>query len=98
MIFAFGMSGTMAGFFFDDLIPPEFLRIIIFITPIYILLLVINSRQTINRLAVVIGGSICPFLYVALGSWSVLAAGLIGGTMAMGLFSHFKQRKASDAL
>ena len=98
MIFVFGMSGTMAGFFFDDLIPPEFLRIIIFITPIYILLLVINSRQTINRLAVVIGGSICPFLYVALGSWSVLAAGLIGGTMAMGLFIHFQQRKASDAL
>ena len=98
MIFVFGMSGTMAGFFFDDLIPPEFLRIIIFITPIYILLLVINSRQTINRLAVVIGGSICPFLYVALGSWSVLAAGLIGGTTAMGLFTHFQKRKASDAL
>ena len=98
MIFVFGMTGTVAGFFFDDLIPPEFLRIIIFITPIYILMLVINSRQTINRLAVVIGGSLCPFFYLVLGSWSVLAAGLIGGTLAMGLFTYHQRRNANDAL
>ena len=98
MIFVFGMTGTVAGFFFDDLIPPEILRIIIFITPIYILMLVINSRQTINRLAVVIGGSLCPFFYLVLGSWSVLAAGLIGGTLAMGLFTYHQRRNANDAL
>ena len=28
----------------------------------------------------------------------VLAAGLIGGTIAMGLFNYFQKRKASDAL
>ncbi len=98
MIFVFGMIGTVAGFFFDNLIPPEFLRIIIFITPIYILLLVMNSRQTINRLAVVIGGSLCPFFYVYMGSWSVLVAGLIGGTIAMGLFTYIQRRNCNDAV
>ncbi len=98
MIFFFGMSGTVAGFFFDNLIPPDFLRIIIFITPIYILLLVINSRQTMNRLAVVIGGSLCPFFYIVIGSWSVLAAGLIGGTMAMGLFTYFQRKNSNDVV
>ena len=98
MIFVFGMTGTVAGFFFDDLTPPEILRFIISITPIYILMLVINSRQTINRLAVVIGGSLCPFFYLVLGRWSVLAAGLIGGTLAMGLFTYHQRRNANDAL
>jgi len=92
-IFTFGMTGTIAGFFFDEFIPPELLRVIIFVTPIYILLLVINARQTVNRLAVVIGGSLCPFLYAVLGSWSVLVSGLIGGSLATLLFAHHQRRR-----
>jgi predicted branched-subunit amino acid permease len=95
-IFVFAMSGTVCGFFFDDWIPPDLLRIIIFVTPIYILLLVLNSRQTINRLAVISGAFICPFLYPFLGSWSVLVAGVLGGTLALLLYRYHMNRRQAD--
>ena len=48
-IFAFGMTGTTIGYFLNDVMPPEILRLVIFITPIYILLLLMNAN---NQLAV----------------------------------------------
>ena len=97
-IFSFGMTGTIAGFFFDDLIPPALLRIIIFVTPIYILLLVINARHTLNKIAVVIGGSLCPFFYLVFGSWSVLVSGLVGGSLATLLYNYNLRRESNGGL
>ncbi|NBR39270.1 MAG: branched-chain amino acid ABC transporter permease, partial [Alphaproteobacteria bacterium] len=90
-IFSFGMTGTTIGFFFDDLIPPEILRIVIFVTPIYILLLIINARQTVNRIALVIGASLCPLLYFWIGNWSVLVSGLVGGTLAILIYHRLSR-------
>ena len=90
-IFAFGMTGTTIGFFFDDLIPPEILRIVIFVTPIYILLLIINARQTVNRIALVIGASLCPLFYLWIGNWSVLVSGLVGGTLAILIYHRLSR-------
>ena len=82
-IFVFGISGTALGFYLDEMMPPELVRIIIFMTPLYILLLVINAKQTINRLSVVIGGVLSPLFYPFVGSWCILYAGIIGGVAGL---------------
>jgi predicted branched-subunit amino acid permease len=85
-IFTFAMIGTLTGFYIADWIPPDILRLVIFVTPLYILLLVMNARHTINRLAAVIGGTICPLIYPLTADWSILIAGVIGGSIAMVIF------------
>ena len=82
-LFAFGMFGTVFGYFLPDMVPPDLLQIIIFITPIYIFLLIATARQKANRLAVLFGGLLCPLLYPMAGEWSILLAGMIGGTLAI---------------
>ena len=59
------------------------LQIIIFITPIYIFLLIVTARQKVNRLAVLFGGVLCPLLYPMAGEWSILLTGIIGSTLAI---------------
>ena len=85
-IFAFGMAGTSIGYFLNDVMPPEILRLVIFVTPIYILLLLMNAQQTVNRMAAALGGAVCPFLYLVAGDWAILLSGIIGGTAALALF------------
>ena len=87
-IFAFGIFGTVLGFFLIDLLPPELLRIVIFVTPIYILLLIANARQKANRLAVVLGGTLSPLFFPFVGEWAILLAGVIGGSLAS-LYGRF---------
>ena len=87
-IFTFGILGTVMGFFLTDLLPPELLRVVIFVTPIYILLLIMNARQKANRLAVIFGGALSPIFFPFVGEWAILLAGLIGGTLAS-LYGRF---------
>ena len=90
-IFTFGILGTVMGFFLTDLLPPELLRVVIFVTPIYILLLITNARQKANRLAVVFGGVLSPLFFPFVGEWAILLAGFIGGTLAS-LYGRFIAR------
>ena len=83
IVFVCGMAGTMTGYFLDDLLPPHLLRLVIYITPLYILLLLVNARQTINRLAGFFGAALSPFLYILVGDWAILVAGFAGGTAAL---------------
>ena len=87
-IFSFGIFGTVFGFFLSDLLPPDLLRVVIFVTPIYILLLIMNARQKANRLAVVFGGALSPLFFPFAGEWAILLAGLIGGSLAS-LYARF---------
>ena len=87
-IFTFGILGTVFGFFLSDLFPADILRVVIFITPIYILLLIINARQKANRLAVLIGGVLSPIFFPFAGEWAILLAGVIGGSLAS-LYSRY---------
>ncbi len=80
-IYAFAVMGTIIGFYLDNFIPEHVLRIVIFVTPLYLLMVIINAKQTTNKLAVVIGGTLCPLLYPFTGDWAILYAGFIGGTL-----------------
>ena len=87
-IFAFGILGTVLGYFLSDLIRPEILRIVIFVTPIYIMLMIINARQKANRLAVIFGGALSPVFFPFAGEWAILLSGVVGGSIAS-LYSHY---------
>ena len=83
-LFASGMLGTVFGYFLPDMVPSNLLQIIIFITPIYIFLLITTARQKANRLAVALGGTLCPVFYPLAGEWCIFLAGVVGGTLAIG--------------
>ena len=83
-LYASGMLGTVFGYFLPDMVPPDLLQIIIFITPIYIFLLIATARQKANCLAVAFGGILCPVFYPVAEEWSILLAGVLGGTLAIG--------------
>ena len=87
-IFTFGILGTILGFFLSDFLPPEVLRVVIFVTPIYILLLMMSAGQKANRLAVLIGGALSPFFFPFVGEWAILLAGIIGGSLAS-FYGHY---------
>lgn len=84
-IYVFGLSGTIVGYFIDNFANTEALRAIIFMTPLYILLLVFSSRDNINRFSVVLGGTIAPAIYPFFLEWSVLISGFVGGSIAFSL-------------
>ena len=97
-LYASGMLGTVFGYFLPDMVPPDLLQIIIFITPIYIFLLIATARQKANCLAVAFGGILCPILYPVAGEWSILLAGFMGGTLAIVYARfiakwHFEERR-----
>jgi predicted branched-subunit amino acid permease len=87
-IFTFGIGGTILGYFLSDFLTPDLLRFVIFITPIYIMLMIINARQKANRLAVVIGGCLSPVFFPFAGEWAILLAGVVGGSLAS-LYSRY---------
>ena len=90
-IYMFGMTGTLIGFYIGDIISNEILRILIFITPLYILLLVVNSKETFNKIAVYLGGLIVIIFYPIAGTWSILISGIFGGSLAL-LFTYKLKR------
>ena len=84
-IYVFGLTGTILGYFIDHFVTAEVLRVITFMTPLYILLLVISSKDSLNRLAVSLGGIIIPIIYPVFFDWSILIGGVAGGTLAFSL-------------
>lgn len=84
-IYVFGLSGTLVGYFIDHFVKTEVLRVITFMTPLYILLLVISSQDNLNRYSVILGGAVVPIMYPIVFELSILIGGLIGGSIAFGL-------------
>ena len=83
VLFLLAMCGTLTGFFMDNFIPKEIRPFIIFITPIYILLLLVNAKHKLNRLAGAIGGVCCPLLYPFFQDWAIFIAGFGGAGLAL---------------
>ncbi|MGC6485267.1 MAG: AzlC family ABC transporter permease [Candidatus Puniceispirillales bacterium] len=93
MLYGLGMLGTAFGYYMDDWVNPHIMLAIMVITPLYILLMVINARRLMMRIAGVSGGVLCPLLYPLLGEWSILIGGVVGGTLVVMLWP---QKRGSD--
>ena len=84
-IYIFGLSGTLLGYFIDNFVSNTVLGAITFMTPLYILLLIIGSKESVNKLSVILGGLIAPIIYPFFLEWSILIGGLIGGSIAFAI-------------
>lgn len=90
-IFTFGMLGTFIGFYINNYVSSNLIRIFIFLTPLYILLLIINSKENIHKVSVIFGGLISIALYPLIGNWCILFSGILGGSFAI-LINSLKKR------
>ena len=96
VIYMAALCGTVFGYYLSDVVPPLALRVAIFMTPLYLMLLVSSARQIGNRLAVGLGALVGPLTYPWLGDWCILAAGLGGGTVAVLIMERVRARSKGE--
>jgi len=95
VIYVAASAGTVFGYYLSDLLPQPAIRVAVYATPLYLLLLVAGARHWGNRLAVLLGALLGPMTYPVLGDWCILAAGLGGGTMAV-LIARRRARRGGE--
>lgn len=97
-IFIMALMGTTAGYFVSDLVPSNILRIVIYITPLYLILLSLSARQPGNRLAVIMGGIFALMLYPFFGQSALFMAGLLGGIVSFSVMIYQEKRATDERL
>ena len=95
MIYIAGIFGTGFGYYLSDYVSDDVLRVILAITPMYILMMVVTARQSLNRYAGLWGGVLCPLSYPLIGEWGILLGGIVGGTMVV-LIDQRQKKKAQN--
>ena len=85
VIFSFSLCGTALGFYIGDIMPPSLLRVLIYITPLYLILLALSGQAKANRLAVMFGGLFVVVLMPFMGQGAIFVAGFAGGGLALAL-------------
>ena len=95
MIYIAGILGTGFGYYLSDYVSDDVLRIILAITPMYILMMVVTARQSLNRYAGFLGGILCPLSYPLIGEWGILLGGIVGGTMVVMIDQRLKARNSA---
>ena len=93
MLYVLGMTGTAFGYYMDDWVDQRIMLAVMVATPLYILLMVINARRLMMRMAGVLGGGLCPLLYPLIGEWSILIGGVVGGTLVVILWPRLVSRR-----
>ena len=76
------LPGSALGYLMAGSVPTPIKLALIFLNPLFFLLNFTEVRQNSHRMAIVFGGLIGPLVYLAYPDYSLLAAGLIGGSLA----------------
>lgn len=93
-LLASASAATALGFFGGDHLPPLARLALIFMGPMYFLLLLSGSTSdALGRAAVVCGAVAGPLAHFVTPQWSVLVAGILGGTL--GYAGHRMWRRRS---
>jgi predicted branched-subunit amino acid permease len=87
---SFGMSlwlvtiaGTAVGFFLAEMLPTSLTLGLIFINPLYFMLLfAVDMQRRARALALIFGAILGPLLQLVAHDWGLLLTGLVGGTAA----------------
>ena len=83
---AVGCVFGAAGFYAAGSIPPAVQLALIFLTPInFFVLLAGEARERMGVLALTCGAAAGPLFHLLTPQWSVVAAGVVGGTLAFAL-------------
>ncbi len=80
------VAGTAAGHTLAGTVAPEIMLGLVFLTPVFFLLLFAAESPDLAGVAsLVLGAVLGPAIHLASPEWSVLAGGLAGGTIAYAL-------------
>jgi len=77
------LAATGAGFALADSMPPLVRQGLVFVGPLYFLLILTGETRTRQGIiALACGAVIGPLVYLVSPQWSVMLGGLVGGTLA----------------
>jgi predicted branched-subunit amino acid permease len=76
------LPATLVGYYLASWVPAAVTLGLVFINPLFFLLTFTEVKPAANRLAIVLGGLLVPAFYLLDKDTSLLAAGLVGGTVA----------------
>jgi hypothetical protein len=86
-----GSAGLIVGMTVAGSVSPEVLRVLIFATPLYILLLAASSRRGSILLSIAAGGLVIPYAQTLSADWGVVIGGVIAGTAAFFVARRWRQ-------
>ena len=75
--------GTFIGFYFSEYMNKDMMIGLAILNPVYFLCMMVGASKTIQvTLSVLLGIVLGPIIYLYSPEWSILLAGVIGGTIA----------------
>jgi len=78
---------TVAGYLFSNLVPHEILIALVFINPMYFLVMTVSNLEEKKIIcSILVGATLSIFLNDIFPGWSVLIAGVLAGTLAFFIF------------
>jgi predicted branched-subunit amino acid permease len=86
-----GSVGVTVGMTLAGSVSPEILRILIFVTSLYILLLAASSRRPSILLSIAAGGLVVPYAQTLSADWGVVVGGVLAGTIAYFIARRWRQ-------
>jgi predicted branched-subunit amino acid permease len=96
-LWSLSMLGTLAGYFLVGMVPPAVGLGLVFLNPIYFMLMfVADFRLPARALALTFGAIAGPLLQFLGSEWGLLAAGLLGGSAAFAA-EELRRRRARQA-
>jgi predicted branched-subunit amino acid permease len=88
--FVVGTIGTILGFTLAEYLPAAGVQALIFVTPLYLLLLTARSPKAQIQLAVIAGSVLVPAFHVWIGSLGIIVGGVVAGSIAFAATSWRK--------
>jgi len=80
------LLATAVGFWLAESLPPLVRQGLVFIGPLYFVLILTGETRTRHGVVALACGAVAgPLIHLAAPQWSVMLGGLIGGTLAWGL-------------
>jgi predicted branched-subunit amino acid permease len=86
------MPATLVGYQLAGVVPPPVTLALVFLNPLFFLLTFTEVKPWANRLAILLGGCLGPALYLLDRDSSLLASGLLGGTVAYCIGKYKEER------
>jgi predicted branched-subunit amino acid permease len=82
-LWAASLAGTAVGFFAAGAVPASVSLGLVFVNPLYfMLLLLLDLRSRARRLSIVFGAIAGPLLHLVTPTWGLLLTGVLAGTLA----------------
>lgn len=76
------VPGTVLGYLLAGRVPTALTAGLVFLNPLFFLLMFAEVRQRASRLALIVGGVSGPIVHLWAPGWSIIVCGLLGGTAA----------------